>query len=80
MISMFLIRNFLATLISVLFIAFLYWVGTVPEYLAILAQYKVVAFPVILFLVNLITKLTTWKGDDSWGAWVVKDLRRKAKV
>ena len=73
------IRNVLATVISLLLCGLLFYAYTNPVWLAWLYQYWAVSGPVILFVMNLITKLTPWKGDDSLFAWIWKLIEKKRK-
>ena len=73
------VRNTLALVISLLFCGLLFYTYTDPVWLAWLFKYWVVSGPVIGFVGNLITKLTTWKGDDSFFAWIWKLIQDKRK-
>lgn len=70
------VRNLLATVLSLVIIAALYYMSVTPEYLAVFNKFYFVTYPVMVFMVNTITKLTTWKGDDSLGSLVIKRLRK----
>jgi len=75
-----LIRNLLATIVSLLLIVGIYYVFTVPEYVAVFNKFAIISYPLVAFIMNGITRLTTWKGDDSLWAYVWKDIKKKRRT
>lgn len=74
------IRNVLATVISLALCSLLFYTYTNPIWLGWLYAHWEISSAIIVFVMNLITKLTPWKGDDSFFAWVWKLIRGRRKT
>ena len=73
-------RNVLATLLSLATCALLFYSWVTPDWLAWLYAHWGVVVVIVPVWINVVTKLTTWKGDDSLAAWVWKQIRTGHKV
>jgi len=74
------VRNTLALVISLVLCGLLFYTYNNAIWLELLFKYWVVTGPVILFVMNAITKLTPWEGDDSFFAWIWKLIQEKRKA
>ena len=71
------VRNSLALVVSLVLCALLFYTSTNPVWLAWVLEYKVITFPVIVFVMDVVTKLTPWKGDDSLFSRIWKRFTNK---
>ena len=71
-------RNLIATVITLLLCAAGWYVTVTPDLMVWLNAHWYV-YSVLVFVVNFLVKLTTWKGDDSLWDWVKGQLLAKHK-
>ena len=71
------VRNGLAFVISMILCGLLFFTYTNVIWSAWLYAHWGVMSAVIVVVMNVITKLTPWKGDDSFFAWVWKLIEEK---
>ena len=70
------IRNVLALILSMAVLGGLFYVSMVPAYMAVLIKFWPVFTLIGIPIINFITKLTSWKGDDSLWTLLKKRLKK----
>ena len=73
-------RNVLATLLSLATCALLFYAWVTPVWIAWLYAHWGVAGVILPVWINIVTKLTTWKGDDSLVKWIWKQIKGGRKT
>ena len=69
------VRNSLAMVLSLATLGLLFYTWVTPVWSAWLYAHWAVMVVIVPAWIQVVTKLTTWKGDDSLGAWLWKQIK-----